>query len=273
MRHSAPVVLCGILFCSTTLLWLRMDHAPPQWDDSWYLTNSLVMYDALTDGGLLGFAKKFFSILGFKAPLITVLPTPIFLALGRRWHAAYLVNVAASDRHGGGRHVAVAGLARSRGPKAGGPVRRHLRIRAAAQGEFPVVRRAAFRACTLEEQASGASAAHGRRAVPAAGTAVVPGERTPHHSERHRSRVWRVGNRAESRCTRVFAARHTRRHFRVLCRRGVAKEGGEPESTFFNQHFAEIVDHVRQSGWFEEMYPSRTLPDGGIAHIFRRVTR
>ena len=72
-----------------------MDHAPPQWDDSWYLTNSLVMYDALTDGGVLGFAKRFFSILGFKAPLITVLPTPIFLLLGRRWHAAYLVNVAA----------------------------------------------------------------------------------------------------------------------------------------------------------------------------------
>jgi len=72
-----------------------MDHAPPQWDDSWYLTNSLVMYDALTDGGLLGFAKKFFSIRGFKAPLTTVLPAPIFLVLGRRWHAAFLVNVAA----------------------------------------------------------------------------------------------------------------------------------------------------------------------------------
>jgi len=69
-----------------------MDHAPPQWDDSWYLTNSLVMYDALTDGGVLGFAKQFFSILGFKAPLITVLPTPIFLVLGRRWHAAFLIT-------------------------------------------------------------------------------------------------------------------------------------------------------------------------------------
>ena len=95
MRYTALFALCCVLFCGATLLWLRMDHAPPQWDDSWYLTNSLVMYDALTDGGVLGFAKRFFSILGFKAPLITVLPTPIFLLLGRRWHAAYLVNVAA----------------------------------------------------------------------------------------------------------------------------------------------------------------------------------
>lgn len=95
MRYRALFALCCLLFCGTTLVWLRMDHAPPQWDDSWYLTNSLVMYDALTDGGLLGFAKMFFSILGFKAPLITVLPAPIFLVLGRRWHAAYLVNVAA----------------------------------------------------------------------------------------------------------------------------------------------------------------------------------
>jgi hypothetical protein len=95
MRHPALLAICCFLFCGTTLVWLRMDHAPPQWDDSWYLTNSLVMYDALTDGGLLGFAKRFLSILGFKAPLITVLPAPIFLVLGRRWHAAYLVNVAA----------------------------------------------------------------------------------------------------------------------------------------------------------------------------------
>jgi len=51
----------------------------------------------------------------------------------------------------------------------------------------------------------------------------------------------------------------------------VYKEGGEPESTFFNQHFREIVDHVHQSDLFEEIPPSRKLPDGGIAHVFRRV--
>ena len=53
----------------------------------------------------------------------------------------------------------------------------------------------------------------------------------------------------------------------------ICKEGGEPESTFFNQHFGEIVDHVRHSGLFEELHPSRKLPDGGTAHVFRRVTR
>jgi len=53
----------------------------------------------------------------------------------------------------------------------------------------------------------------------------------------------------------------------------VYKEGGEPESTFFNQHFREVVGHVRESGLFEELLPPRELPDGGTAHVFRRLTR
>jgi hypothetical protein len=83
-----------LFFAASTVLWLRLDRAPPNWDDAWYLTNSLVMFDALADGGLPGYVAKFFSILGFKAPLITVLPTPFYLLLGRHWHAAFLVNVA-----------------------------------------------------------------------------------------------------------------------------------------------------------------------------------
>jgi 4-amino-4-deoxy-L-arabinose transferase-like glycosyltransferase len=88
----------AVLWCflaGATLLWLRLDRQPPNWDDAWYLTNSLVMYDALVEGGVAGYAGRFLTILGVKAPLLTVLPTPFYILLGRRWHAAYLVNAVA----------------------------------------------------------------------------------------------------------------------------------------------------------------------------------
>jgi hypothetical protein len=45
----------------------------------------------------------------------------------------------------------------------------------------------------------------------------------------------------------------------------IYKERGQPESTFFNQHFVEVVDHVRQSDLFEELPPSRRLPAAAAA--------
>jgi hypothetical protein len=83
------------LFAGVTMVWLKLDRAPPNWDDAWYLTNSLVLYDALADGGVAGFGREFLNVLDFKAPLITALPTPFYLIFGRDWHAAYLVNLTA----------------------------------------------------------------------------------------------------------------------------------------------------------------------------------
>ena len=85
--------LLGLVFAAATLLWLRLDRAPPNWDDAWYLTNSLTVYDALTQGGFPGYLAKLNSVLGFKAPLIVALPAPFYLLLGRHWHAAFLVNI------------------------------------------------------------------------------------------------------------------------------------------------------------------------------------
>jgi len=86
------LALC-VFFASATLSWLVLNHAPAQWDDAWYLSNSLVMYDALCEGGLLGYAAQYLTILRIKAPLITLLPTPIYLVLGRKIRAAYLLNL------------------------------------------------------------------------------------------------------------------------------------------------------------------------------------
>ena len=85
----------SLFFLGTNFIWLRLDRSPPAWDDSYYLTNSLVMYDALTDGGLRSYARQFVAIMGIKPPLIAVLPTPVYLIAGRKPRAALLVNLAA----------------------------------------------------------------------------------------------------------------------------------------------------------------------------------
>src|SRR5262249_8971843 len=63
------------------------------WDDAWYLTKSLTVYDSLTQHGVVGYLSSLNSAFGFKAPLIAALPTPFYLLFGRHWHAAYLVNI------------------------------------------------------------------------------------------------------------------------------------------------------------------------------------
>jgi 4-amino-4-deoxy-L-arabinose transferase-like glycosyltransferase len=85
----------SLFFLGTTLVWLRLDRSPPAWDDAFYLTNSLVMYDALTTGGLRGFARQFLTIMGIKPPLIALLPAPVYLVLGRNSGGAFAVNLAA----------------------------------------------------------------------------------------------------------------------------------------------------------------------------------
>ena len=83
------------IFAGTALVWVSLDRTPPKWDDAWYLANSLTVYDALVHRGIPGYLSRLNSVFGFKAPLIAALPTPFYLLFGRRWHAAYLVNIAA----------------------------------------------------------------------------------------------------------------------------------------------------------------------------------
>jgi hypothetical protein len=82
-----------LFFLGTTFAWLRMDRSPPSWDDGYYLTNSLVLYDALAENGIRGFAHQFLTSMRNKPPLIAALPTPIYLLLGRKLHAAFAVNL------------------------------------------------------------------------------------------------------------------------------------------------------------------------------------
>jgi 4-amino-4-deoxy-L-arabinose transferase-like glycosyltransferase len=94
-RTSAIAIFLTVLLAGATLAWVALDRLPPNWDDAWYLTNSLTVYDALALNGVAGYLAKLNSTFGFKAPLIAALPAPFYLVFGRRWHAAYLVNIAA----------------------------------------------------------------------------------------------------------------------------------------------------------------------------------
>ena len=95
MRRFLPIVALLVVFAGVTILWLGQDRLPPAWDDAWYLANSLRAYDALVERGLKAYVATVSSAFGFKAPLIAALPTPFYFMFGRRWHAAFLVNLSA----------------------------------------------------------------------------------------------------------------------------------------------------------------------------------
>lgn len=94
-KYRDGLILAGLncFLAGVTVAWLRLDSLPPAWDDAWYLTNSLVMFDALVDGGLIGFGRRFLTMLALKPPLITVLPAPFYLMLGRNPENAFGVNL------------------------------------------------------------------------------------------------------------------------------------------------------------------------------------
>ena len=96
MRRSAtPLIFSGLVlfFLSITLIWLRLDQSAPTWDDAIYLSRSLVLYDTLTESGLLRYAERFLSIADDKPPLLSALPTPVYLIAGRHRRVAYAVNL------------------------------------------------------------------------------------------------------------------------------------------------------------------------------------
>jgi hypothetical protein len=94
VRRTLAFLSLSAVFCVITLLWLWLDRTPPRWDDASYLVKSLKLYDTLAQNGVVGYAREFLTARDFRAPLITLLPTPIYLLVGRRSDAAFAVNIA-----------------------------------------------------------------------------------------------------------------------------------------------------------------------------------
>jgi len=74
------------------LVWGAAEKGPTRWDDSWYLAAAVRLYDRFAEEGLPGYWRGFEHALGDKAPLITLLPFPFFLLIGRSVFVIYLVN-------------------------------------------------------------------------------------------------------------------------------------------------------------------------------------
>ncbi|HYM12775.1 MAG TPA: glycosyltransferase family 39 protein [Bryobacterales bacterium] len=97
--RSAVHVLCWAGFAVFTLylLWVNNSyyHAntrTPTYDEAWYLETSLHLYHRLTRGSLAEFLEAYRHAFGVKAPLISVLPLPLYLLFGTSYPSALLVN-------------------------------------------------------------------------------------------------------------------------------------------------------------------------------------
>ena len=92
--HWAAFAAICLFFLGANAAWLRQDQSPPGWDDAFYLSHSLRLYDALTADGLPGYARQFLTGMREKPPLISALPTPAYVVFGRKPRAALGVNLA-----------------------------------------------------------------------------------------------------------------------------------------------------------------------------------
>src|SRR3954451_15268530 len=96
-RLSADLLLFCLLaavFLGTILVWVARDRTPPSWDDAYYLSNSLLLHDAIAKQGLPGLATQFLHLMRIKPPLVPTLAIPAYWSAGRNFKAAYGVNIA-----------------------------------------------------------------------------------------------------------------------------------------------------------------------------------
>ncbi len=82
-----------LFFVFTTTFWIFKNNLPPSWDEANYLGASEILHQTLKDKGVLAFLAKTTTILGTKAPLITIIPIPLYLLFGSSPHVAMILNL------------------------------------------------------------------------------------------------------------------------------------------------------------------------------------
>ena len=95
-RLSAPAALAAAaaLFAAAADGWFYRAHEiSPTFDDAWYLEVSARLYHALINDGLWAFYTLYADAFKFKAPLISVLPLPLYAAFGISLDTALCVNI------------------------------------------------------------------------------------------------------------------------------------------------------------------------------------
>lgn len=80
-------------FVATNFLWIALDQAPPDWDQAYYLGGAHRLYLTLINDGWQSLPFSFASTFDYKAPLIALLPLPLYLMFGPSDNVAVSVNI------------------------------------------------------------------------------------------------------------------------------------------------------------------------------------
>ena len=92
-KHHLILIFIILFFVSMDFIWFTMDQVPPRWDQAYYLRESLILYDKLTNEGVLSFYNAFTDTMKVKAPLIAVVPIPFYLLFGKTHMSALAANL------------------------------------------------------------------------------------------------------------------------------------------------------------------------------------
>ncbi|MEX2028731.1 MAG: glycosyltransferase family 39 protein [Candidatus Curtissbacteria bacterium] len=93
LQYRIFLSIWAVVFIFATIFWIFKNNLPPSWDQAHYLEGSAILHQTLTDKGLFPFIDKATTILETKAPLVTILPIPLYLIFGSSLHVALIVNV------------------------------------------------------------------------------------------------------------------------------------------------------------------------------------
>ena len=77
---------------AATAWHIARNAAPPAWDDAWYLETSFRLFTAL-QAGPLAFAQSYLEAFRVKAPLISLLPLPLYALFGAGERVAVWANL------------------------------------------------------------------------------------------------------------------------------------------------------------------------------------
>lgn len=92
-RSELALGLVIAFFALATLAWVKLDTIPPHWDEAHYLYEGELLYHTLRQHGPIAFLSAFSRAIGTKAPLVTVLPFPLYALLGESFLVARCMNV------------------------------------------------------------------------------------------------------------------------------------------------------------------------------------
>jgi len=92
-RYVLPLTCIIVFFVITNIIWIRLDVAPPMWDQSQYLEGSKILYRTLVKEGVVSFLTAFSETFKNKAPLIAALPIPFYILFGEGFKSALLMNL------------------------------------------------------------------------------------------------------------------------------------------------------------------------------------